>query len=33
MTLMLGGIYLAMGAIFLRHFEVRARRAATLSLT
>ena len=33
MTLLLGGIYLALGAIFLRHFEVRARRAATLSLT
>ena len=33
MTLLLGGIYLTLGAIFLRHFEVRARRAATLSLT
>jgi ABC-2 type transport system permease protein len=33
MTLLLGGIYLALGALFLRHFEVRARRAATLSLT
>ena len=33
MTLLLGGVYLALGATFLRHFEVRARRAATLSLT
>ena len=25
MTLLLGGVYLALGALFLRHFEVRAR--------
>jgi ABC-2 type transport system permease protein len=33
MTLLLGGIYLALGALFLRHFEVAARKQATLSLT
>jgi hypothetical protein len=33
MTLLLGGTYLALGALFLRHFEVAARKQATLSLT
>jgi ABC-2 type transport system permease protein len=33
MTLALGLVYLAIGAVFLRHFEVAARRDATLSLT
>jgi ABC-2 type transport system permease protein len=33
MTLALGACYLAIGAVFLRHFEVAARRHATLSLT
>ena len=33
MTSLLGAIYLALGALFLRHFEVAARKQATLSLT
>jgi ABC-type polysaccharide/polyol phosphate export permease len=33
MTVALGLAYLAIGALFLRHFEVAARREATLSLT
>lgn len=33
MTLALGVVYLAVGAGFLRYFEVAARRQATLSLT
>jgi ABC-2 type transport system permease protein len=33
MTLGLGIIYLVVGARFLRYFEVRARKSATLSLT
>ncbi len=33
MTLALGLAYLAAGTVFLRHFEVAARRRATLSLT
>ena len=33
MTLALGGVYLVLGALFLRYFEVAARRNATLSLT
>jgi ABC-type polysaccharide/polyol phosphate export permease len=33
MTLALGLAYLAIGAVFLRHFEAAARKKATLSLT
>ena len=33
MTLALGAVYLAIGAVFLRYFEVAARKHATLSLT
>jgi ABC-2 type transport system permease protein len=33
MTLLLGAAYLALAALFLRHFEVLARKQATLSLT
>jgi ABC-2 type transport system permease protein len=33
MTLALGVAYLALGAVFLRYFEVAARKHATLSLT
>jgi ABC-2 type transport system permease protein len=33
MTLALGLVYVVIGAVFLRHFEVAARREATLSLT
>ena len=33
MTLALGVVYLALGTIFLRYFEVAARKNATLSLT
>jgi ABC-2 type transport system permease protein len=33
MTLALGALYLALGALFLRYFEVAARRNATLALT
>ena len=33
MTLALGGVYLALGTVFLRYFEVAARKNATLSLT
>ena len=33
MTIALAAIYLALGTVFLRHFEVAARRQATLSLT
>ena len=33
MTLGLGLVYLALGTVFLRYFEVRARKQATLSLT
>jgi ABC-2 type transport system permease protein len=33
MTLALGAAYLVLGAIFLRYFEVAARKHATLSLT
>jgi ABC-2 type transport system permease protein len=33
MTLVLGAAYLVLGAVFLRYFEVAARKHATLSLT
>ena len=33
MTLALGGIYLALGMLFLGYFERAARKQATLSLT
>jgi ABC-2 type transport system permease protein len=33
MTLALGAVYLALGALFLRYFETAARKHATLSLT
>jgi hypothetical protein len=33
MTLALGALYLGLGALFLRYFEVAARRNATLALT
>ena len=33
MTIALGLVYLAIGAVCLRHFEIAARRHATLSLT
>jgi ABC-2 type transport system permease protein len=33
MTLALGVVYLVIGGRFLTYFELRARRAATLSLT
>ncbi len=33
MTLALGAVYLAIGTLFLRYFEVAARKHATLSLT
>ena len=33
MTVALGVAYLALGALFLRHFELAARKRATLSLT